>query len=333
MGVIEKILSERRTDEPSRIAAIEAELKVLEQNLTGWMKTLANPDLSSLIRNDIEQNYENARGRQEELRLKLEAEQSLDRQAKRILDPKQVLVRLRELDEVLAGFNPTLGNLELSRHIDRIDCFPDGRVVMRGTHLGLFDGSVEWLSRDPGTAAEKLENEQPKSGFPTVIQRQRTPLRVPNLTAGSKNLGGFSDSALDPHRFAGLDDTLLWNECWVIEREASWAKRHGAEVVKLRVQGWSMDKLARHFGKTPPTLRVAWEYGRKAEPDAILPRKAERARWYEDHAEEVMTLKKQGLSTKELAAHFKKSDTTVRSALDFAEGKVARNKRKDAASD
>ena len=291
------------------------------------MKTLGHADLSHLVRNDIEQNYEKARSRHEELRLRLEVEQSLDRQAERILDPKQVLVRLRELDDVLAGFNPTLGNLELSRHVDRIACFPDGRVEMRGTHLGLFEGAVEWLSRDPEIATENLENERAKPGFPAVVQRRRTPLRVPNPTARSKDLGDLPDSVLDPHRFAGLDGTLLWNECWVVERTASWAERHGPEIVKLRGQGWSMERLAKHFGKTPPTLRKALNYGRNAEPDAVLPREAVRVRWHEDHADEVKRLRNQGQTTKELAAHFKKSETTIRAALNFADARIKPEKR------
>ena len=46
-----------------------------------------------------------------------------------------------------------------------------------------------------------------------------------------------------------------------------------------------------------------------------------------------MKLKKQGLSTKELAVHFKKSDNTIRAALKFAEAKVVRNEQEDVASE
>ena len=319
MGSIEKILRESRADDPNRIAAIEEEVRELNRNLDGWMRTLGKADLPDLLRKDIEEKYDQARHRRNELTRRIESEQSLERQAERILDPKQLIERLRHLDEILARFNPTLCNLELSRHLDRIACFPDGRVEMRGTYLGLFEGAVELLSRDPGIAAEKSEAEMAQPGFPAVVQRRRTPLRVPNLTSKSKDLSASPASALDPRRFAGLDDSLLWDECWVIERGVSWAERHGTEVVNLRAQGLSMEKLAQHFGKTPPTLRNALKFGRNALPDAILPQKAPRARWHEDQANEVMKLWKQGRSRKELAAHFKMSDPTIRKALKFAE--------------
>jgi hypothetical protein len=40
----------------------------------------------------------------------------------------------------LARNNPTLGNLELSMHIDRIDCYDDGKVVLRTCKLGAVRG-------------------------------------------------------------------------------------------------------------------------------------------------------------------------------------------------
>ena len=43
-----------------------------------------------------------------------------------------------------------------------------------------------------------------------------------------------------------------------------------------------------------------------------------RRRWHEDHAVEVAALKANGMSTRELAEHFGKSEPTIRKALEHA---------------
>ena len=80
----------------------------------------------------------------------LRLDRALQRRLERTRDPKEVIGQLRRLDEVLAGYNPTLGNLELSKHIAEIVCHRDGRIELRGTMLGLFEGAVELLSRADG---------------------------------------------------------------------------------------------------------------------------------------------------------------------------------------
>ena len=50
-----------------------------------------------------------------------------------------------------------------------------------------------------------------------------------------------------------------------------------------------------------------------------MPQKMARSRWHEDYAEDVATLKEaESLSTQQLAAHFGKSDPTIRKALEHA---------------
>jgi DNA-directed RNA polymerase specialized sigma24 family protein len=104
----------------------------------------------------------------------------------------------------------------------------------------------------------------------------------------------------------------------VIGKALSWAEANAAEVVRLRVAGLTMAELAEKFGKAPPTIRSALEHGKAAQPGLELPRKAPRSRWAEDHAAEMMDLKLRGMSTDELAAHFGKSDTTIRAAVAHA---------------
>ena len=104
---------------------------------------------------------------------------------------------------------------------------------------------------------------------------------VPNLSADSttptaKAIGG-GDTSLDPARFAGLPEPFFWTESLVIEKALSWAQANAAEVVRLRLSGLTMGKLAEHCGKTTPTIREALKHGKAAQPDLELPRKVARA--------------------------------------------------------
>lgn len=318
LHMIQEEMKRYEADEPDRAAADAQELKDLDRQLTGWALTLGDPQLPAVVRTDITTNYERVKNRRLQLEQSIAAARALELHTGRTLDPGKVIGQLRELADVLAGHNPTLGNLELSRHIERIDCFPDGRVEMRGTFLGLFDGAVELLSRDDVVPAEGPETTAPNR-FESVVPRRRGRLRVPNLSADTTAASGGVDTALDPERFTGLPEPFFWSETIVIERTASWAEANAAEVVRLRAGGLTIERIAAHFGKTPPTIRSALRIGIAAQPQQVLPKKIPRGCWAQEHADEVMSLKRQGMSTDELATHFTKSDTTIRAALKHAE--------------
>ena len=321
MLAVEEELKRRRADEPDRAAAAEQEVKSLERQLSGWMQTLGDPNLDAMLRNDIQENYKNANNRRHELQQALAGDKALEKHAERVLDSRKVVEQLHKLDEVLAGSNASLCNIELSRHVEGVDCFPDGRVLMRGTYLGLFEGAVALLSRD--------DHAPPKApavtsrGFDAVVPRRLTRRRAANLSADSKEVGGGLPQALDPERFAGLHDGFMWKEPLVIEKKLSWAEANAAEVVRMRTQGLTVEELTQYFDMTPPTIRSALKKGLEAQSDMQLPRKMPRGRWHEDHADEVMKLKKEGLGTNQLVERFGKSDTTIRAALKHAEEKAA----------
>jgi hypothetical protein len=176
----------------------------------------------------------------------------------RVLDPSGLPRRLERLVAALADMNPTMANLELSRHLERIDCFPDGRIVVRGTYLGLFEGAAELLRR--------CSVKEPALGDPAILggqrstPRRRSRLRVPDLTPEGQALQAEVDRALDPNRFAGLPEEVMWTETFWLEKTPGWAEQHAEEVYEAKERtGLSFNKLAVLFKKSRPTVQHAWE--------------------------------------------------------------------------
>jgi DNA invertase Pin-like site-specific DNA recombinase len=259
MEQVRRELRRHREDEPDREAAAREELKQLEQQVAGWAQSLGNPQRPAAVRGELETRFEEAKRRQEDLERSLAAERALRWHVDRALEPGDVIEQLHQLDEVLAGYNPTLGNLELSRHIDAITCHADGRVELRGTMLGLFEGAVELLVREgveEGGPAPAVTGD----GVRPVRPRRRGRLRLPTLSAdGQEALGGL-DGILDPERFAGVPDEFFWAETFVLPLRVSWAESHAEEVyLAWEETGLSMEKLANRFGKTRPTIKHALE--------------------------------------------------------------------------
>jgi len=187
---------------------------------------------------------------------------------------------------------------------------------MRGTLLGLFEGGVQLLSRPE---LQKSEPAGEISPFAPVKPRRRGQLRLPSLTAESASPAGDLDTSLDPERFAGLPGACFWEESFVLIEKLSWAEGNSAEAARLRATGLTMEELARHFGKTVPTIRKALRHAQKKDPSlSALPAKMPRRRWQEDHAAEVARLHSEGRTVKELSGHFRKSEPTIRKALRFA---------------
>jgi hypothetical protein len=230
-------------------AAQRRELQEIDRQPAGWAMTLGDPGLPSAVRADIVAEYDRARGRKQTLEQAAAAAEALRGRVGRMLDPQAVIAQLHRLADVLGSFNATLGSLQLSRHVDKIVCHPDGRVEMRGTLLGLFEGAVELLSR-PGAEAPAWQAGLPPAGHRPVTPRRRGRLRVPDLTADRAVREGDENRALDPQRIAGLPEPFFWAEAFVLPRRVSWAEAHAEAVAERRAAGLTMAELARHFGKT-----------------------------------------------------------------------------------
>lgn len=293
--------------------AYEQELKNLREKQAGWSLSLANRDLAPALRAAIEADWENSLHRQQEIERLLAEWQHRHQHLEEVLDPQQVLDCLRRLPEVLALQNPTRGNLELSLHIERILCYQDGTVVMRTCRLGALTGAVELLAN---RAEDPLANTEVKS----EETRQATPRRRARLRVdGDAQMKAALDTAADPDRFAGLDQKWFWEDVFHIPEKTWPFQEMAVEAATLRLSGMTHEALAQHFGVTVPTIRKALRYAAGTEERLkSLPRKMPRSRWHEDHALEVAAKKAEGLGTSDLVAHFGKSDTTIRAALEHA---------------
>lgn len=309
-------LNRQRQHEPDRAALYVQELKELDGKLAGWRLTLGDSKLPATVRDDITAEYEQAKLRKQELEQQQASEVALGRYLGQTLNQQAALKALGRLHDVLMKYNPTLVNLELSKHIDMIVCHADGRIEMRGTCLGLFSGAAELLGRGQTPPAEPPAS---ANGFAPVKPRRRGRLRLPSLTAESQDALPDVETALDPERFAEVPAQFFWTEEFWVTGKQCWAEQHAAAVARGRAEGKTMAELAEQFGKTVPTIRHALRCAREADESlAALPKKMPRKRWHEEHAAEVAAQRAEGKSTVELARQFGMSDTTIRAALNHA---------------
>ncbi len=265
----------QRADAPDQDAAEREELRVLERQLTGWALTLANPHLPPAVRTDIESRYAGGKDRQQRLQAKA-ANRVRPERHNPGSTTEAILAALRDLETVLAAFNPTLGNRELGKHIDVILCSPDGRVELRGTRHGVFEGAVELLR--PGTGPQGALLGPPNRHAP-VVPRRRGRLRMPTLSADRSRQPAGSDRPVNVNFGGDLAELIDWVTAPVIEPRQPWSARHAAEVAQQRATGLTHEQLAAHFGVSVPTIRMALRHavqGQEASP--ALPRKISRRR-------------------------------------------------------
>lgn len=247
---------------PDMVAAKQEQIAKIEAKIQGWQTTLGQPDLPASVRADIAKQYDKAMVEKTGLQSELNEIEAVEQQFSHVVDPKAVLERLQRLDELLAEGNPTLLHIELTKHIEEIRIDRNGRVVMRGTNLGVFDGAIELLSL-PGVNAPNDPGEVEGKGFDKVRPRKRARRRVSTLT-GDNNLSAVdTHRGLDPDRFAGLADEFMWEEEFVIAPKQHWYQEYADQIYREWLEEPNVSKLARQYGKSIPTVRKARDLGKK----------------------------------------------------------------------
>lgn len=323
LGWFQELLSDiqqevtRRQSQPDCTqAALADEAKQLQDQQHGWTMSLANANLPPETRRLLEQQIQNAAERLREIEARQHEQQADARRQKTLIDPIAVCDRLGRLEEVLATHNPSLGNIELSLHIDCIDCFPEGRVVLRTCRLGVLAEAIDFLAIDerPDSAPETLEE-----GVRQVQPRRRSRRRIGGDAEPTEELKSLALWSTDPDRFANLDERWFEEHEFSIPESNGWYCSHAADVATKRAEGLSFEELASHFGCTVPTIRKALRHAVQLDPELThLLEKKPRRRWHEDHSNEVAELVRQGLSVPAIARRFGKSEPTIRKAVEFA---------------
>ncbi len=305
---------------PDLRPAIDQEIADIDGKIAGWSQSLANPRLASGVRRAIEASWQQASERRQELENVLSERDAQYEHVLVSVDPTRVIDRLDRLAEIMATNNPTMGNIELSLHIDRIDCFSNGSVAMRTCKLGsLGDAALLLATKDDAVTDREDKSDEHTDGDSQVTPRRRARLRVDHDHSDTEYLQAAAEFAADPNRFSGLDEQWFWIDDMQIPKRQSWAQENAVEVAEARAKGLTMEAVAKHFGKTIPTIRKALRHATTNGSFQDLPIKVPRRRWHEDHAMEVATMTANGMTIVEIAKSFEKSDTTIRKALNHAE--------------
>ena len=246
-----------------RAPLLQRELDDLDRRVGGLAQSLANPDLPPEVRRLLEQQCQEAIARRKQVESELAALGNRHSQAECLLDPQRALECLHRLGEALENASPTELNLELGRHVERIEVFPDRRVVMRSAPLGCFEGLVHQLY-PRGGAAGVAEDRAASTATPDpnrVVPAKRTRRGADSLVADvSCAAAGARFDPPDPARFEGLPAHWVWRDEFTAPVRRHWYEEHAAEVAAKRAQDtkhWSLARLKEHFGKSIPTIRKA----------------------------------------------------------------------------
>jgi DNA invertase Pin-like site-specific DNA recombinase len=315
LGLVRQELQRLQADRPDDAAVAREELRQLEKQLAGWLQTLGNPQLAPVVRSEIETCFARGKERQQALLQSLRPPVH-PRANEPVHDLRAVIDSLHRLDGVLAAFNPTVGNLELARHIEAVHCHGDGRVELRGTRFGLFDGAIELLSQGDGPNRANSPNVK---GFSAVVPRRRGHLRVPNLS--SANAAPAADAPfLATELRDGAGTLLSWAEPGSIGAKQAWSEEHATEVARLRRAGKTHEELAAYFEVSIPTIRKSLRIASQLDgATTVGSRRIPRRRWPDQNFAEVAWLRQQGMSVQQLCQHFQRSEPLIRAALELAQ--------------
>jgi transposase len=130
------------------------------------------------------------------------------------------------------------------------------------------------------------------------------------------------------NRFSGLGPEWFWEDEFRIPTAPDrWSEENALIVAQKRVEtGWSGDELAEYFGKHRDTIRRAIHLAATMDPAyASLAKRMPKPQWAELHYAEVWQLHLEGMTTRELSKHFKRSGKCISSALEIARRKFAAN--------
>ena len=316
-SLVEGYLEKQSSTENDSRPAIKATMAEIDDQIRGWTQTLGNPKLPHEVRRSIESEFDKAIVTRSDLEESLSELDYLFQAQSFRLDSSAVSKKMERLSDVLAGANPSLVNIELSLHIDKILCKPDGTVTVRFCKLGLAGMEVVNAIGLVGIS-NKVSNVDDDASQ-ACKPRRRARLSASSDLYSTWDLESLAHWATDPHRFEGMDDCWFEEVTFIRPEQKSWSEEHAIAVCEARMTGMTHQQLADEFGASIPTIRKALKTGQELDPKfKVAPRKMARARWHEDNAELVFKTSK-SMMMKEMVKHFGKSDVTLRKAIVHAQ--------------
>jgi DNA invertase Pin-like site-specific DNA recombinase len=255
LALVQKELDARKSAESRNRPNLEHELEQVRDRMAGLRESLGNSKLAANVRQCVETDLGVSLDREADLRKQIQAEPQRPASARELVDPDEVLQRLRRIDEVLRSGNPSEVNVELSHVIDRIECSCEGDVTLRVSRLGIAPSALALGSR-PESGVEAMPN--PWSDLSEVTARG-TPRRRSIRRVEDRDSAHF---VANPDRFQGLPEAWFWTDTFRQAKRASWAEAHAEEVHRARFAPdgtfrATFASLEQVFGRTKPTLRKA----------------------------------------------------------------------------
>ena len=317
---VESELERLKPETPRRADSLQAEKELLEEQCDGWATSLGDRKLSSALRAVLQDKFDIAQARIQEIVADLNALSARSNARDLAVDPERIIDGLQHLEDILAGQNASAVNLMLSQHIDGIYCDSAGRVVVRTCRLGALAGALDLVPRD-----EIGENRHGTKVDPEVYQavsRRRAKLNVGDTMPDDDYLADAIEFAVDPERFGGLGPEWFTEDSFVVPPRLSWAEANAREVAEYRLRTkQSMELTAQYFLKTVPTIRASLRYAKDVYGlDAFGTQisMSTRSNWSRENADQVAAFFGQpGATMKGAVACFRKTEPTIRKALDF----------------
>lgn len=307
----------------SIIPELESELVKLQDQVSGWSISLGQPQIPLRLRTKLIADSGEALERIDKIEQLINTQESESAVFDRIVKPSEIEDRLDKLGEVLEGECPTSMNLELSMHIDRIDCFHDNRITCRSCKIGSVPDAVIWFSKSSEQLESALESESDDT-YQTK-PRRRGWLNVNDLSLSDDQLSDRINMATDPHRFDRLPDEWFWIDEFRIPEKTFWAKENAGAVLarynelKESQKKVSLNVIANEFGKTRPTITRALDIALGEDAAERAPHRKEPTVKVKGNVElenQIAELHDRGTLNKDIGEMLNIARSTVTNALD-----------------
>ncbi|QDT32009.1 hypothetical protein [Thalassoglobus polymorphus] len=324
---VDQVRDELQQLRPSEVdvkADLEREYTELVARIRGWKQSLGDPNLSEILRRELQADWERDHVRMDEIQQKLHSLASHTQIVDELVNPELVAEHVLRLSETLSGENASAMNVLLAQHIAGIYCDQEGNIRLRTSKLGAFPDALEFLPLlEMSSECSIPDTEDLEDSKCQTLPRRRTRRNVSDSFEDEDVAMALNDFAVDTRRFQGLGPEWFSVTEFRIPEEPTWREAHAQQIAEWRIDNAAtMEETANHFGKTVPTIRAALREAKEKHGINATGKEislSNRKSWARDHATEVAKfLQQPGTTIREAARHFGKSEPTISKARKLA---------------